>query len=130
MADPLMGVEYIQARFNGEWTDDVAARAEAWLTTALARARTVGPCFIDPTGLPDHVQEAARGIIAGAVLRLIQDTQGNTHMQSTGPFHAQTDLKQRSDRVLSQPDRDELRQLCRSAQRRRGGGTIRTAIGY
>lgn len=120
----------IKPAYQGEWTTDLSERAKFWLPKVLGRAATVAPCFKDPTQLPPEVQEAAKGIIIGAVLRLVDPRQGNTQYQTAGPFALNTDTKLRSDRLLSIPDRDELVQLCRSVSRRRRGGTIRTPVGY
>lgn len=112
-----------------DWTA-VRPRAEYWLTKAVARAQSVAACFRDPDQLPDYLQESARGIIANAVLRLVDDSKGATQYQAAGPFSHNTDTKLRSDRILSIADRDELTQLCRTARGRRRGGSIRTPIGY
>lgn len=126
----LMTVDYVADLYEGDDWASVEARAEKWLTIALSRAKTVAPCLIDHESLSTHIQEAARGIVAGAVLRLVDDAKGNTQYQTAGPFSHSADTKLRSDRILSIPDRDELRQLCRTAKKRRRGGTIRTPIGY
>lgn len=130
MAD-LMDVTYVKDLYDGTWTPELQTRAEKWLTTALARAKTTAPCLVNHEGLPEHVQESARGIIAGAVLRLMSPTKGATQYQAAGPFSVNTDTKLRSDRILTIADRDELKQLCRAAAgRRRRGGTIRTPLGW
>ena len=119
----------VQPAYDGDWTS-VSAKADYWLTKILGRARTVAPCLKTAETLPDEVQESAKGIIVGAVLRKLDDATGGRQYEAAGPFSVNTDTKLRSDRLLTVADRDELRQLCRTVSRRRRGGTIRTPIGY
>lgn len=128
---PWLSPTDVAALYTETWDDAVESRATIWLSRVLGRVKTVAPCFIDPSGLPDHVQEAAKGIIVSAVIRLLDNgQQGATQSQQAGPFGVATDTKLRSDRLLSVADRDELKQLCRGARSRRRGGTIRTPVGY
>ena len=130
MADWMTAAVDIQPLYTGSDWNAVEARANYWLKVAVARAQTVASCFQAPDQLPQYIQDAAKGIIANAVLRLLDDSKGATQYQAAGPFSVNTDTKLRSDRILSIADRDELRQLCRKVRRRRRGGVIRTPIGY
>lgn len=130
MADWMTVAADIEPAFTGTWSDDVAARAEFWLTKAVARAQSAAACLRNPTALPEWAQESAKGIITNAVLRLLDGSKGGTQYQTAGPFSQSVDTKLRSDRILSRADRDELKQLCRAARGRRRGGTIRTPVGY
>lgn len=108
------------------------ALVEKWIPMVVARAQTVAPCLLQHDQLKPHIQEAAKGILIGAVRRLAgnSDAEAATSTDVAGPYSHTTDAKRTSDRLLTIADRDELRQLCRTSTGRRRGGTIRTPVGY
>src|SRR4051794_17766530 len=99
--DPWMSTDDIKSEWGEQpWEDDVEARVATWLARAIARAQTVAPCLLHPNALPDHIQEAAKGILVKAVLRLTDSAKDTTQYQVAGPFGVNTDTKLRSDRIL------------------------------
>lgn len=94
------------------FADIPAAKAQAMIDTAMARAARVAPCIRDETLSADN-SEAAKGVIRDAVLRWHEAGSGAITQQTAGPF-SQAINTQIPRRGLFWPSEvDELQAICR-----------------
>lgn len=90
-----------------------AAKAQAMIDDALARAARVAPCILsEEFAYP----EAALAILRGAILRWHEAGTGALSQQSAGPFGQTLDTRQPRRGMFWPSEEDELRSLCGSGE--------------
>lgn len=71
------------------------AKALAMIEDATAIAVTVAPCLATPEDLTDHQLAATKAVMRGAILRWNEAGTGAYKAQTTGPFSATLDDRER-----------------------------------
>lgn len=100
-------------------TDDLApfanietSKAQAMISTALARAARVAPCINDSTLSVDHA-EAFKGILRDAILRWNEAGSGALQQQSAGPFGMTVDTRTPRRGLFWPSEIDEMQAICK-----------------